>query len=120
MNISNDIFICIYYLNAPREFDMKKSLRVKAYESMRNKIVSFRIKPGEKIFEKDEMKSVRSDLKRSVIINKKMVAQICPECGHDELYLEGGLIAGHIYHCKKCDYVGAFVLEREIDLKNVK
>jgi predicted RNA-binding Zn-ribbon protein involved in translation (DUF1610 family) len=52
-----------------------------------------------------------------VIINKKMVTQICPECGHDELYLEGGLIAGHIYHCKKCDYVGAFVLEREIDFK---
>lgn len=75
---------------------------------------------GDSIFEKEELDNVRSNLKRSGIINKKMVTQICPQCGHDELYYEGGLMTGHVYHCKRCDYVGSLVMEREIDFRNGK
>ena len=36
---------------------------------------------------------------------------ICPVCGSDDLYYEAGLITGYKYHCKKCGYIGAFVIE---------
>lgn len=39
----------------------------------------------------------------------------CPQCGSHELYYEAGLITGQKYHCKKCDYIGSFVIEQEID-----
>lgn len=42
-------------------------------------------------------------------------ALFCPSCGGSDLYYEAGMIAGHVYHCKKCDYVGAFVIEREVE-----
>ncbi|MEM2899610.1 MAG: hypothetical protein QXT63_02355 [Thermoplasmata archaeon] len=39
----------------------------------------------------------------------------CPECGSNELYYEAGLITGYKYHCKKCDYIGSFVIEKKIE-----
>ncbi len=39
----------------------------------------------------------------------------CPECGSDELYFEAGMITGMKYHCKKCDYIGTFVVEKNIN-----
>jgi rubredoxin len=39
----------------------------------------------------------------------------CPMCGSTDLYLESGGIAGYVYHCKNCDYIGAFVIEEEIE-----
>jgi transposase-like protein len=43
----------------------------------------------------------------------------CPHCGSAGLYYEAGLVTGYKYHCKDCDYVGAFVIEKEIpDGKN--
>lgn len=39
----------------------------------------------------------------------------CPECGSADLYYEAALITGYKYHCKKCDYIGAFVIEKDID-----
>ena len=30
------------------------------------------------------------------------------------LYYENAMITGIIYHCKKCDYVGPVVLERDM------
>ena len=41
---------------------------------------------------------------------------ICPQCGSKELYLETGGIMGDIYHCKKCTYIGNFVIEGEEDM----
>jgi len=38
---------------------MKKSLRAKAYENIRNKIVFFQLKPGDKILEKDIASSLK-------------------------------------------------------------
>ena len=35
----------------------------------------------------------------------------CPKCGSTDLYYESGMIAGHVYHCKNCGYIGSFVVE---------
>jgi predicted RNA-binding Zn-ribbon protein involved in translation (DUF1610 family) len=39
----------------------------------------------------------------------------CPQCGSADLYYEAALITGYKYHCKKCGYIGAFVIERDLD-----
>lgn len=46
-------------------------------------------------------------------MKKKML--ICPQCGGNELYYEAGLITGYKYHCKDCDYIGAFIIETDIE-----
>jgi transposase-like protein len=40
---------------------------------------------------------------------------VCPQCGSSDLYYENAMITGIVYHCKKCDYVGPLVLERDLD-----
>ena len=42
--------------------------------------------------------------------------EFCPDCGSNDLYYEGGLITGYIYHCVDCDYVGSFVIEKEYEI----
>ena len=39
----------------------------------------------------------------------------CPHCGSSDLYYEAALITGYKYHCKKCGYIGAFVIERDVE-----
>lgn len=39
----------------------------------------------------------------------------CPQCGSADLYYEAGLITGYKYHCKKCNYIGAFVIEKDFE-----
>lgn len=41
---------------------------------------------------------------------------ICPQCRSTDMYYEAGLITGYKYRCKRCNYVGAFVIEQEIDV----
>ena len=41
----------------------------------------------------------------------------CPHCGSADMYYEAGLVTGYKYHCNKCDYVGAFVIEKEMPTK---
>ena len=43
----------------------------------------------------------------------KVKTLLCPLCGGKELYYEAGLITGYKYHCKDCDYIGAFVIEKD-------
>jgi len=40
---------------------------------------------------------------------------VCPECGSADLYYETALITGYKYHCKKCGYIGAFVIEKDME-----
>ena len=40
----------------------------------------------------------------------------CPHCHGTDLFYEAGLITGYKYHCKSCNYIGAFVIEREIEI----
>lgn len=48
---------------------------------------------------------------------KKRIIKVltCPQCGSADLYYENALITGYKYHCKKCGYIGAFVVEKEIE-----
>jgi predicted RNA-binding Zn-ribbon protein involved in translation (DUF1610 family) len=48
---------------------------------------------------------------------KKRVIKVltCPQCGSADLYYETALITGYKYHCKRCGYIGAFVVEKEIE-----
>jgi len=39
----------------------------------------------------------------------------CPQCGSADLYYENALITGYKYHCKKCGYIGAFVIEKDME-----
>lgn len=39
----------------------------------------------------------------------------CPQCGSADLYYEAALITGYKYHCKNCGYIGAFVVEKELE-----
>lgn len=43
----------------------------------------------------------------------------CPNCGHTELYYEAGLKLGPIYHCKRCGYMGTFVIEANPKMRQV-
>ena len=40
---------------------------------------------------------------------------VCPQCGSRDLYYEAGLITGYKYHCKNCGYIGAFVVELDVE-----
>ena len=53
-------------------------------------------------------------LSRSLAIEGGVRILECPQCHGTDLYYEAGLITGYKYHCKTCNYVGAFVIEREI------
>ena len=40
----------------------------------------------------------------------------CPQCHGTDLYYEAALITGYKYHCKTCNYIGAFVIQREVEV----
>jgi predicted RNA-binding Zn-ribbon protein involved in translation (DUF1610 family) len=46
---------------------------------------------------------------------RKKTVLTCPECGSADLYYETALITGYKYHCKRCNYIGAFVIEKDIE-----
>jgi transposase-like protein len=52
------------------------------------------------------------------IVSKKMKKTVltCPQCGSADLYYETAFITGQKYHCKKCDYVGSFVIEKDVEM----
>ena len=72
---------------------------------------------GKEIFGREEASQIRKEQDDRLIGRKRIIVQECPDCGSNELYYEGGFISGHVYHCKKCDYIGSFVIEREVDLR---
>ncbi len=72
---------------------------------------------GKEIFGREEASEIRREQDEKLMGRKRIIVQECPDCGSNELYYEGGFISGHVYHCKKCDYVGSFVIEREVDLR---
>jgi len=47
---------------------------------------------------------------------KQLKTLVCPSCGGKEMYYEAGMIFGNMYHCKDCDYIGAFVVEKDIQV----
>lgn len=63
----------------------------------------------------EKMKEHMKDLPGSP---DKIMIQQCPECGSNELYYESGFLTGYVYHCKECDYIGSFIIEKELDFKD--
>ena len=53
------------------------------------------------------MHSIRCMTKKTILSR--------PQCGSSDLYYENAMITGIVYHCKKCNYVGALVLEQDVD-----
>jgi len=51
---------------------------------------------------------------------RKDTVLTCPQCGSADLYYETALITGYKYHCKKCNYIGAFVVEKDIEESDAK
>ena len=47
---------------------------------------------------------------------KATVVLVCPVCGSDEIDYEAGMITGQKYRCRRCKYVGSFVLERRVEV----
>ena len=39
----------------------------------------------------------------------------CPKCGSQKIFPEAGFITGYKYHCKDCDYMGPFVIEKDME-----
>jgi len=39
----------------------------------------------------------------------------CPTCGSTRVELAAGQITGQVYHCLDCQYVGALILEVDVD-----
>jgi hypothetical protein len=39
---------------------------------------------------------------------------VCPQCHGTDIYYETGLMTGYKYHCKRCDYIGAFIIQQDI------
>ena len=58
----------------------------------------------------------RKRLSDSPAIDEDVRVLECPQCHGTDLYYEAALITGYKYHCKTCNYIGAFVIEREVDV----
>lgn len=66
---------------------------------------------------KEEKKKMKEEMEELPGKPGKIMIQQCPECGSSELYYESGFITGYVYHCKRCDYIGSFIIENELDLE---
>jgi len=61
-------------------------------------------------------KQVNAYVRHLGIVPKKTVLT-CPQCGSADLYYEAGFITGQKYHCKKCGYMGSFVIEKDVEME---
>jgi predicted RNA-binding Zn-ribbon protein involved in translation (DUF1610 family) len=73
--------------------------------------------PLEESYYVDRVKFQKLDQKQAKETQEKKVTTfLCPECGSRELYYEAGLISGYKYHCKDCDYIGTFIIEKDFKI----
>jgi predicted RNA-binding Zn-ribbon protein involved in translation (DUF1610 family) len=56
--------------------------------------------------------------KKDALKGEGVTALTCPQCGSDKLYYEAAFHTGRKYHCKRCDYIGAFVIEKTVSTKD--
>lgn len=85
------------------------------YDSRRPRIGSIPVE--ESLYEKRvKLKDRTSEDKKISKKAGRVTTYICPDCGGRELYYEAGLISGYKYHCKDCDYIGTFVIEKDFKL----
>ncbi len=72
---------------------------------------------AETVLDPTEAQKFKEELKGGLVRRDRIVARTCPHCEGNDLYIEGGMYGGAIYHCKDCDYVGPFIIERELTVK---
>jgi predicted RNA-binding Zn-ribbon protein involved in translation (DUF1610 family) len=70
----------------------------------------------ESMYKKRHKLSTDKSDKRPKQKGEKVTTFLCPSCGSKELYYEAGLISGYKYHCKDCDYIGSFVIEKDFEV----
>ena len=51
-----------------------------------------------------------------IAMSTRKCTEICPVCGSTELYYELGGYTGKVYHCKRCDYTGALIVEADEEM----
>jgi hypothetical protein len=49
-------------------------------------------------------------------MKQEKVLEICPVCGSADLYYEAGGYTGKLYRCKRCDYMGALIVEADEEM----
>ncbi len=49
---------------------------------------------------------------------KTMRVKTCPQCGGYNMYYEAGMVTGAKYRCQDCNYMGAFVVERDVPIED--
>ncbi|RLF53850.1 MAG: hypothetical protein DRN28_06420 [Thermoplasmata archaeon] len=71
---------------------------------------------AEELMDSEDVERLKEGFERRIVKKgrRKIVSLQCPHCGGRELYYEGAFFFGGVYHCKDCDYVGPFVIEKEI------
>jgi DNA-binding GntR family transcriptional regulator len=80
MHIEGNIFFNILPCIKTAVVFMKQSLRVEAYENIRDRIVFFQLKPGDKIFEKDiasSLKTSRTPVREALLMLENEGLVIC-------------------------------------------
>ena len=55
-------------------------------------------------------------MKEETALNREKLIEVCPACGNADIYYEVGGYAGMVYHCKECGYIGAFVIEANVEM----
>ena len=55
-------------------------------------------------------------MKEETALNREKLIEVCPACGSADIYYEVGGYAGTVYHCKECGYIGAFVIEANVEM----
>jgi predicted RNA-binding Zn-ribbon protein involved in translation (DUF1610 family) len=99
-------------------FDSKAKSKVKEVKRKSHRIGSI---PLEETIFREKIKLQKSDGKKiSPGSSKKVTTFLCPSCGSKELYYEAGLISGYKYHCKDCDYIGSFIIEKDFKINGSK
>jgi predicted RNA-binding Zn-ribbon protein involved in translation (DUF1610 family) len=92
-----------------------KKQKEKASTKRRKRIGSMPL--DESAYEERVRLQKKSDKDGKPETEKKITTFLCPDCGGKELYYEAGLISGYKYHCKDCDYIGTFVIEKDFKVK---
>lgn len=40
----------------------------------------------------------------------------CPQCGSLRVHITAGSVAGQVYRCNACGYMGSLILEKEVEV----
>jgi predicted RNA-binding Zn-ribbon protein involved in translation (DUF1610 family) len=91
--------------------EVRKKVDKRKKSKISGRIGSISFEEG--IFKEKVKISGKKDSEDTTEKDSKVTTFLCPTCGSKELFYEAGLISGYKYHCKDCDYIGSFVIEKD-------